>query len=92
MSNLYDLYIHKENVPGFLKDAGGVYHIEGGARTQYEHSTESHGSSPLQVLKTQQQHVAANTKMMLEGGMELTMGEDRAAPLITEVCSPMPTS
>ena len=55
-------------------------------------STESNGSSPPQVLKTQQQHVAAYTKMMMEGGMELTMGEDRSAPLITEVCSPMSTS
>ena len=55
-------------------------------------STESHGSSPPWILKTQQQHVVAYTKMMIEGGIELTMGDDRAAPLITEVCSPMPTS
>ena len=54
--------------------------------------TESCGSSPPQVLKTQQQHVSAYTKMMVEGGMEITMEDDRAAPLITEVCSPMPTS
>ena len=55
-------------------------------------STESHGSSPPQVLKAQQQHITAYTKMMMESGMRLTMGEDRAAPLITEVCSPMLTS
>ena len=39
-------------------------------------STESHGSSP-QVLKTQKQHATAYTEIMMEGGMELTLGEDR---------------
>ena len=55
-------------------------------------STESHGSSPTWVLKMHQQHVTAYTRIMMEGGMELTMGEKKAAPLITEVCSPMSTS
>ena len=55
-------------------------------------STESLGSSPPWVLKMHQQHVAAYTKMMMEGGMELTMREYRAVLLIREVCSPMPTS
>ena len=54
-------------------------------------STESHGFSPFQVLKMHQPHVTVYTKMMMEDGIELTMGEDRAAPLITEVCSPMST-
>ena len=47
---------------------------------------------PSGIENAQQQHVAAYTKLMMEGGMELTMREDRAAPLITEVCSPMSTS
>ena len=55
-------------------------------------STDLIGSSPPWVLRTHQQHVADYTRLMMEGGMDLTMGEDRAAPLITEVCSSMPTS
>ena len=38
------------------------------------------------------QHAADYTKLMIERSINLTMGEDRAAPLITEVWSSMPTS
>ena len=61
--------------------------LEPGTRT----STDPSGCSPPQVIKTHRQHVTAYTKLMMESGMELTMGEARAAPLITEVCSPIPT-
>ena len=54
-------------------------------------NTDPSGSSPPQVIKTHRQHVTAYTKLIMEGGMELTMGEDRANPLITEVCSPVPS-
>ena len=54
-------------------------------------STEPSASFPPQVLITHHQHMADYRKLMMEIGMDLTMGEDRAAPLITEVCSPMPT-
>ena len=54
-------------------------------------STDPSRSSPPWVIKMHRQHFATYTKLMMENGMELTMGEDRAALLITEVCSPMPT-
>ena len=55
-------------------------------------STESQRSAPPWTLKTPQQHGTAYTKIIMESGMKLTMGEDRAALRITEVCSPMSTS
>ena len=55
-------------------------------------STDSSGSSPPQVLRTHCQHTADYMKLMMESSMDLTMGEDRAVPLITEVCSLMPTA
>ena len=55
-------------------------------------STNPSGSSPPWVLRTHCQHMADYTRLMMESGMDLTMGEDRAAPLITEIYSPMPTS
>ena len=54
-------------------------------------STDPSESSPPQVIKTHRQYVAAYAKLMMESGIELTMGENRAALLITEVCSPLPT-
>ena len=55
-------------------------------------SIDSSGSSSPQVLRTHQQHVADYTRLMMGGGMHLTMGEDKAAPLIKEVFSSMPIS
>ena len=55
-------------------------------------STDPSGSSPPWVLRTHHQHMAAYTKLMKESSMDLTMGKDRAAPLIIKVCSPMPTA
>ena len=54
-------------------------------------STEPSGFFP-QVLRMHRQHATDYTKLMMECGINLTMGEDRAALLITEVCSSMPTS
>ena len=45
-----------------------------------------------QVLRMHRQHATDYMKLMMESGINLSMGEDRAAPLITEVCSSMPTS
>ena len=47
---------------------------------------------PLQVLRMHRQHAADYTKLMMESGIDFSMDEDRAALLITEVCSSMPTS
>ena len=55
-------------------------------------STDPSGSSPPWVLRTHCQHMADYMKLMMERGMDLTMGEDRAAPLITKICSPIPTA
>ena len=55
-------------------------------------STKPSESSPPQVLRTHCQHMADYIKLMMESSMDLTMGEDRAALLITKVCSPMPTA
>ena len=38
-----------------------------------------------QVLCTHDQHATNYVRIMMEAGMNLCMGEDRAAPLITEV-------
>ena len=48
-------------------------------------STESHDTSPPRVLHTHHQHVADYVRLMMEEGEMLTLGEDRAALLITEV-------
>ena len=40
-----------------------------------------------QVLCTHDQHAADYVRIMMESGMNLPMGEDRSAPLITEVSS-----
>ena len=37
------------------------------------------------VLQTHDQHAADYVRLMLEEGMNLSMGEDRATPLITKV-------
>ena len=51
-------------------------------------STDPSVSLPPWVLKTHPQHAADYTRLMMQGDMDLTMGEGRAAPLITEVfCS-----
>ena len=52
-------------------------------------STDPSGSSPPQILRTHWQHAADYTRLMMQVDMSLTMGEDRAAPLITEVFSSM---
>ena len=54
-------------------------------------STKPSGSSPW-VLRMHRQHATGYTKLMIENGVYLTMGDIKAAPLITEVCSSMPTS
>ena len=38
-----------------------------------------------QVLCTHDQHATDYIRIMMEAGMDLPMGEDKAAPLITEV-------
>ena len=50
-------------------------------------STEPCAISPTRVLKSHWQHVADYVHLMIEEGEDLTMGEDWAAPLITEVFS-----
>ena len=52
-------------------------------------STDPSGSSPPQVLRTHQQQDVDYMKLIMGAGEELTMDEDRAAPLITEVFSSM---
>ena len=37
-----------------------------------------------QLLQTHNQHTADYIRLMIQEGMDLPMGEDRAAPLITE--------
>ena len=48
-------------------------------------STESHETCAPRVLQTHHQHVADYVRLMMEEGEILTLGEDRPAPLITEV-------
>ena len=50
-------------------------------------STEPSGSSPLRVLRTHHQHSVDYIRYMMEEGGDLTLGEDRAIPLIMEVFS-----
>ena len=51
-------------------------------------STEPCDTSPPRVLWTYGQHVANYVRLMVEEREVLTLGEDRAAPLITKVFSP----
>ena len=39
----------------------------------------------LRILHTHDQHTADYVRIMMEEGMDLPVGEDRAAPLITKV-------
>ena len=48
-------------------------------------STETFSSSPSRVIHMHHQHLADYIKLFMEEGEELTLGEDRAAPLITQV-------
>ena len=43
------------------------------------------GNSPPLIIQTLQQHWADYVQISIEEGEMLTLGEDRAAPLITEV-------
>ena len=52
-------------------------------------STDPSGSSLSWVLRTHWQYTADYTRLVMQSNMDLTMGEDRAAPLITEVLSSM---
>ena len=52
-------------------------------------STDPHDTSSPRVLWTHHQHAADYVKLLIEEGEDLTLGKDRAAPLITEVCSPV---
>ena len=52
-------------------------------------STEPHDTSLPRVLRTHCQHSADYVRLMMEDIENLTMGEDQAAPLITEVFSPV---
>ena len=54
------------------------------------HPTERIETNPLpnekpRVFQTHDQHAANYVRLMMEEGMDLPMGEDRVAPLITEV-------
>ena len=49
--------------------------------------TDPSGSSPPWVLRTYHQHTADYMRLMMESGMDLTLGKDRVALLITEVYS-----
>ena len=55
-------------------------------------SMDPSGSFPLQVLKTHQQHAVDYTCLMMGSDTDLTMGEDRVTPLITEVFPSMSIS
>ena len=48
-------------------------------------STVPSETSPPQVLKSHHQHLANYVKLFLEEGEDLNMGDDWAAPLVTEV-------
>ena len=48
-------------------------------------STVPSDTSPPQVLKFHHQHLANYVKLFLEEGEDLIMGDDKAAPLVTEV-------
>ena len=47
-------------------------------------TTPSQKEKP-QLLQTHDQHTADYVRLMMQEGMDLPMGEDRVAPLITEV-------
>ena len=47
--------------------------------------TSSSANEKPQVLHTHDQHATDYVRIMMEAGMNLPTGEDRAAPLITEV-------
>ena len=46
---------------------------------------EVQSDSPLRVIHSHQQHLANYIRICMEEGEKLILGEDRAAPLITEV-------
>ena len=48
-------------------------------------STEAQSDSPPKVICSHQQHLSNYIKICMEEGEKLSLGEDRAAPLITEV-------
>ena len=48
-------------------------------------STEIHSSSPPRLIHSHHQHLADYVKSFMEEREELTLGEDQAAPLVTEV-------
>ena len=48
-------------------------------------TTEPHSTSPPRALQTHQQHMADYIHLFMEQGEELTLSEDWAAPLVTEV-------
>ena len=48
-------------------------------------STETQSDSPPRVIHSHQQHLANYIYMYMEEGEKLTLDEDRAVPLITEV-------
>ena len=47
--------------------------------------TSPSANEKLWVLCTHDQHAADYVRIMMEAGMNLPIGEDRAVPLITEV-------
>ena len=47
--------------------------------------TSASSTARPQVLHTHDQHAADYIRIMMESGMNLPMGKDRSAPLITEV-------
>ena len=48
-------------------------------------STEAQSDSPPRVIHSHWEHLADYIQICMEEGERLTLGEDRAAPLITEV-------
>ena len=50
-------------------------------------STELCSISPPWVIHSHHQHLTDYVKLFMEEGEELTLGEDWAAPLVTEVIS-----
>ena len=47
-------------------------------------STDPHSMSTPQILKSHHQHLAVYARLFMEEGEEMCMGEDQAAPLVTE--------
>ena len=52
-------------------------------------SSDPSGSLDLWVLRTHHQYAVDYTRLIMQVNMDLTMSEDRTAPLITEVFSSM---